>query len=267
MPASFCRRARGALESYLDFWHHRLVRHLALLVVLVLGCGTVQPPPGGQPCNLGNTVLNGALWTQNASEARAAALQTYVHARVALDTALAAPATSTLPPAIILDLDETVFDNTQYAAQQIRKGQTFTFGSDWDAWVAQSTSRAVPGALEFLTDAQSRGVTPFYITNRTTAHDAATRLNLQKLGFPLADGTLLVRTDDSYDKTARRESVAARYRVLMYFGDAMGDFPSGETAWGTRAFVISNPMYGSWESAGSGTDCEKVQNKLDALHP
>lgn len=238
------------------------MRAFVLALTLVsFGCATAPPP-----CNLGHTVLNGALWTQNASEARAAALQTYVHARVALDAALAAHAESPLPPAIVLDLDETVLDNTRYAAQQIRKGRPFTFGTDWDAWVAQSAADAVPGALEFVVYAQSRGVTPFYITNRTTAHEAATRVNLQKLGFPLASGALLVRTDNSYDKTARRESVSAQHRVLLYFGDAMGDFPANETRWGTRAFMISNPMYGSWESTGSGSDCERLQNKLDALH-
>jgi 5'-nucleotidase (lipoprotein e(P4) family) len=242
----------------------------AALALLFLGCASSPP---AQPCNLGHTLVNGALWTQSSAESRASALQTYAAARRALDAALAAPAESSLPPAIILDLDETAFDNTRYAAQQIRQGHAFTFGTDWDVWVAQSAATAVPGAQDFLTYAHTRGVTPFYITNRTTTHEAATRVNLRKLGFPLstAEDTVLVRNErpdwNTYDKTTRRDSVAARYRVLLYLGDALGDFPSGDDTWGTRSFIISNPIYGSWENGGTGTDCEQLQNKMNALRP
>ena len=238
----------------------------AALAFALFGCASSTPP-----CNLGHTLVNGALWTQSSAEYRASALQAYAAARRALDAALAAPTESSLPPAIILDLDETALDNTRYAAQQIRKGNTFTFGTDWDAWVAQSAAGAVPGAQDFLAYAHSRGVTPFYITNRTTAHEAATRVNLQKLAFPLSttEDTVLVRNEqpdwNTYDKTTRRNSVAARHRVLLYLGDALSDFPPGDNTWGTRSFMIPNPIYGSWEAGGAGTDCEQLQSKLNAL--
>lgn len=229
---------------------------LALAVILVLaGCATTTNP---QPCDPGTSILNATLWTQSAAESRAAALQTYAVARHALDAALAEP--SVLPPAIILDLDETVLDNTRYAARSIHQHKLFLFDDDWTRWVAESASDAVPGATEFLVYAKSRGVTPFYITNRGTDMEAATRANLEKLGLPLGENTLLVR-QDTYDKTSRRDFVAASHSVLLLFGDDLNDFTgaSGKSVterqaiagaaaaeWGTRWFVIPNPMYGSW---------------------
>jgi 5'-nucleotidase (lipoprotein e(P4) family) len=197
-------------------------------------------------CDPGEALLNSTLWMQSSAEYRASAMQTYALARRALDAALAEDASQ--PAAVILDLDETVLDNSRYAARQLMHGKTFTFGDDWTAWVNESASDAVPGALEFLQYAQRRGVTPFYITNRTTQHEPATLVNLRKLGFPLSatEDTLLVREDSSTDKTTRRELVASRYRVLLYLGDAMSDFP---TEGAIPRFVVPNPVYGSWERA------------------
>jgi len=194
-------------------------------------------------CDPGEALLNSTLWVQRAAEYRASALQTYAIARQILD---AGGAAGSSPPAVILDLDETVLDNSRFAARQLVQGKTFTFGEEWTAWVNESAASAVPGAVEFLQYAQSRGVTPVYITNRTTIHKAPTLVNLQKLGLPVSEETLLVRDDASTDKTARRNAVAARYRVLLYLGDAMGDFPADGDV---PRLVVANPMYGSWEKA------------------
>ena len=217
-------------------------------------------------CDPGQALLNATLWVQSSAEYRASALQTYAIARRALDDALAEA--SPRPAAVVLDLDETALDNSRYAARQLRKGETFTFGDTWTAWVSESAAAAVPGAAEFLQYARSRGVTPFYVTNRLTIHRPATLANLQKLGFPVSEETLLVRDSSSTDKTARRDSIAARYRVLLYLGDALGDFPVGdEPQWGTRWFVVPNPIYGSWEGGSSGDPCEQLQRKMGALKP
>lgn len=193
-------------------------------------------------CDPGEALLNSTLWVQRAAEYRASALQSYAIARQTLDAALP----SSQPAAVVLDLDETALDNSRFAARQLVQGKTFTFGDDWTAWVNESASAAVPGALEFLRYAQSRGVTPVYITNRTTIHKAPTLVNLQQLGMPVSEGTLIVRDDASTDKTARRNAVAARYRILLYLGDAMGDFPADGDV---PKIVVPNPIYGSWEKA------------------
>jgi 5'-nucleotidase (lipoprotein e(P4) family) len=247
---------------------------LAALLFL-FGCTTTAT----QPCDPGLALVNATLWVQSAAEYQAAALQTYAAARQALDAALSAE--SAKPPAVILDLDETALNNAAFAARAIGKHTTFTFGDDWSAWVNESAAAAVPGAKEFLDYARSRGVTPFYITNRTANMEAATRANLEKLGFPLStsDDTLLTRGErddwNTTNKTTRREHVEASHRVLLLLGDDINDFTAGRTnldpaMWGTRWFVVPNPIYGSWESAaagGSGTPCERLQKKIDYLRP
>ena len=256
-------------------------------VVALLACACTSTTI----CNPGDSILNATLYMQSSAEYRAAALQTYATARRALDAALADPAAAAQPPAIILDLDETALDNARYAARSVRKGKTFQFDDDWSAWVSESAADAVPGAREFLVYAHSRGVTPFYITNRTTDMEAATRLNLEKAGFPLSasQDTLLVRGErpewNTFDKTPRRDFVAAQYRVLLLLGDDLNDFTSASgksvadraaivdnaaSSWGTRWIIVPNPIYGSWESAvtgGSGTPCEQMKKKVDSLNP
>ena len=219
------------------------------------------------------------------------AIQTYAAATRALDLALADPGGSSKPPAVVLDLDETALDNSAYAARSMRRGEAFHFDADWSAWVAESSARAVPGVQEFLAHARSRGVTPFYVTNRTAAMEAATRVNLEKLGFPLSaiEDTVLVRGErpewSASDKSARRDFVASRYRILLLLGDDLNDFTTVRgmspaerrelvdgtaESWGTRWFMVPNPIYGSWEGAATGpadTPCGELQKKVDALEP
>jgi acid phosphatase len=253
-------------------------------VVALLACACTSTTI----CNPGDSIVNATLYMQSSAEYRAAALQTYATARRALDAALADPAAGAQPPAIILDLDETALDNARYAARSVHKGKTFQFDEEWSEWVREAAAEAVPGAREFLVYANSRGVTPFYITNRTAEMEADTRRNLEKLAFPLAaSDTVLVRGErpewNTFDKTPRRDYVAAQYRVLLLLGDDLNDFTaaSGKSvseraaivdkaagAWGTRWIIVPNPIYGSWESAvtgGAGTPCEQMEKKVDSL--
>lgn len=266
-------------------YSHRMRRVAFLLIVTTLGCATATSPTA--PCNPGLPLVNPTLWMQSGAEFRASAMQVYAVARQALDAALLEP--SSLPPAIILDLDETALDNSRFAARSIERGKAFSFGDDWSAWVGESASAAIPGAEEFLAYAASRGVTTFYITNRTADMEPSTRLNLTNLGFPLAttEDTLLTRGEreewNTTDKTTRRDFVASRYRVLLLFGDDLNDFTSASgksvaeraaiidgaaESWGTRWFIVPNAIYGSWQSAvtgGIGTPCEQIEKTIDSL--
>lgn len=261
----------------------------------------VAASPATAPCSPQHAIINATLWMQSSAEYDASAMQTYASARRMLDAALADPTwtaateqtapASMLPPAIILDLDETAIDNSAYEARGIRSGQPFT-DALWQGWVDEASALAVPGAAEFLAYARSRGVTPFYITNRTGAQEAGTRRNLEKLGFPLSatDDTLLTKAErpewSASDKSPRRAYVASKYRVLLLLGDDLNDFAFAagksvaerdsiirDTAdkWGTRWFILPNPNYGSWEKSALGnttsTGCEQLQKKIDALRP
>lgn len=257
----------------------------------------VAATPAATPCRSGDALINAALWMQTAAEYRASALQAYALATHQLDAALADPTwtaipgspSTGLPPAVILDADETSLDNSVFEARMVRQGIKYD-DTQWKAWIFESAATAIPGAMEFLEYAKSKGVTAFYLTNRRPDEEAPTRLNMEKLGFPLSssEDTVLVRADrpewDTGDKTTRRAHVAARYRVLLVLGDDLNDFvaarslsvPARDTImrdtaaqWGNRWIILPNALYGSWEeaAAGRGDDCEQLKKKIDVLRP
>src|SRR3954451_1760244 len=173
--------------------------------------------------------LNAVLWMQTAAEYRALVLQTYRAAEAAMMRGLRdkgwtaaleqnRPVTD-LPPAIILDLDETVLDN---GSLQARLAFTGTAYSDevWRKWVAEKRAGLVPGAREFLLAAHANGVAAFYVTNRVcdpNKADDPTVAILRSHFLPFRPERLLCKTDTS-DKTARRTLVAAGNRILLLIG-------------------------------------------------
>jgi len=248
-----------------------------------------------------NDNLNATLWMQSAAEYKGSTLGLYRLAGVMLDKALAdkgwtaaiaeqTGAFQDLPPAVILDLDETVLDNSDYQAWTVLNNESFT-EKTWGAFVNTVTSRPIPGALEFTKYADSKGVKVFYVSNRTGDLEEATRKNLEKYGFPMGgnvDTVLLKKEREEWASSAkgpRRAYVAKDYRVLLQLGDNFGDFvddykgsvaerqavmDSQEKMWGERWIVLPNPSYGSWESAPFGHDHklsedEKRDKKLSAL--
>jgi 5'-nucleotidase (lipoprotein e(P4) family) len=261
------------------------MKKLIVLCVALTACATRPAAP--PPCNPGLALVNAAVWVATSAEYRASAMQTYAAARRALDAALATP--GDLPPAVILDADETAIDNTRFESRAIRAGKEYD-AAMWKQWLNESAAGATPGAAEFLAYARSRGVTPFFITNRKADEEAATRKNLENLGYPLDanNDTVLTRGEKpewtSNDKSGRRDFVAAHHRVLLVLGDDLNDFlpAAGKTLaerdalvrdnaakFGTVWFMLPNPMYGSWETAvaGSGTPCEQLQRKIEVVKP
>jgi acid phosphatase len=260
------------------------MKKIAIVFLVWTACAT-KPPAA--PCNPGLALVNAAAWLESSAEYRASALQTYASARTALDHAL--QTSSDKPAAIILDLDETAIQNAPFEARMVQQGKEYDAAA-WSQWVSESAATAVPGAAEFLAYARSRGVTPFYVTNRKAEEEAATRRNLEKLGFPLdanAD-TVLTRGEREEwkpgDKGPRRDYVASTHRVLLVLGDDLNDFipaqgkntserfdliRANHDKWGKTWFILPNPAYGSWEPAvaGSGTACEQLNRKIESLKP
>jgi hypothetical protein len=89
-----------------------------------------------------NDLLNAELWMQTAIEYRANCLTVYALARVRLDEALAdtnwtaydqTGSYQNLPPAVIIDLDETAIDNSPYEAGLVHRRRLsglFSFNPD-----------------------------------------------------------------------------------------------------------------------------------------
>jgi 5'-nucleotidase (lipoprotein e(P4) family) len=205
------------------------------------------------------------LWMQTSGERLALSYQAFSLARMMLDRDFRVR--SRLKRAVIVDIDETIIDNTRNQAWLIKNQQSHN-DENWLAWVNRAEGTAIPGALEFLNYASSRGVRVFYISNRKLVEKAGTATNLRKLGFPnVSDETLLVRTDPkSSSKEPRRQAVSAKYRVVLLMGDNLNDFSdvfenaktsAGRIAvteqnrakFGSKFIVLPNPMYGDWENA------------------
>ncbi|MGD9880410.1 MAG: 5'-nucleotidase, lipoprotein e(P4) family [Reyranella sp.] len=236
-----------------------------------------------------NDLLLATLWTQRSVEYRANALTVFALAKIRLDEALAdkswtaAPAEQkddfqNLPPAIVLDVDETVLDNSLYQAWMMKNNQTFSTKT-WNVFCATQVSRAIPGALEFTKYADSKGVKVFYITNRDASTEKDTRENMAKLGFPMGGNvdTFMMQNEQQgwgSAKGTRRTVVAKDYRVLLNIGDNFGDFDdryrtseadrakafdSDLAYWGRQWLMIPNPTYGSFDTATYGHDFKKPQ--------
>ena len=240
------------------------------------------------------------LYAQSSAEYEASNIQTYINAKSALNRALNDLSWTAAieqkknfenkPPAIILDIDETVLNNIPFQARSIINGQSYPIG--WLEWMLEESSDAVAGVSDFLEYAQSKGVKIFYVTNRIAVAEDATRNNIKKLGLPLdSDRDVLLMKDENgwtSDKVSRRELIAKDYRILLLVGDQLGDFlPLDETTleldsrknladtykhmWGSKWFMITNPMYGRWEASiynneYPDTEDELMQMRLKALN-
>lgn len=266
-----------------------------LTATMIVACTLALPGCGKQTVkHETHEMLNAALWTQSSAEYAGNALQAYHIARENLDQALADPQWtaaleqtgdySELPPAIMLDLDQTVLDNTGYNVKIILEHGQHKRES-YAHWCRESTAPAIPGAAAFLDYAVERGVTVIYYSARKEALRECTTRNLRELGLPLPDQDRLLLNDGT-TKTEYRIRMAQQYRILLLVGDNLEDFVDGSRSkpsvrgkivrnnaqrWGRQWIILPNPMYGHWESSLYGFNyklprSEQLQRKMQQLH-
>ncbi|RBQ10343.1 5'-nucleotidase, lipoprotein e(P4) family [Pedobacter miscanthi] len=235
-----------------------------------------------QAQNPARDYTNAVLWQQNSGEYRALCFQAYNFARLSLKEALWAD-TSKKPNCVIVDIDETVLDNSAFQGHEIKKGQSY-LPADWTAWTSLAQADTVPGALAFLKFAASKNIETFYVSNRDEKDYAATLKNLQHFGFPFADDAHLVVSKGTSDKEPRRQKITETHNILMLCGDNLSDFSnifyreqkntfeqvnSNQQLFGTKYIVLPNPMYGDWEkSLYKGeklNDQDKAKQRLERL--
>jgi 5'-nucleotidase (lipoprotein e(P4) family) len=223
--------------------------------------------------------LHSTLWVQTSAEYVISTRQVYSMALEDLDAAYRDPqwnvalehteSSAELPPAIIVDIDETVLDNAGHAARAIIAGEGFV-QEIWRAWVREAASPAVPGSIEYLRRADEMGIAIFYISNRLRDLEEPTRKNLEAVGCPIRQDIDVVllrdeRPDWGSDKFSRRVWIAKDFRVLQIVGDDLRDFvavpeDADDTArieialahrdrWGQGWYLLPNPIYGGWEQA------------------
>ena len=264
-----------------------LVFSLAISTVYFSNRSTAQQEA---PQKVDNEYQIGAmLFHQKAAEYRALVYQAFNLAKMRLDadkkeSKKLSKKERKKPRAIIVDADETVLDNSPYMAKLAVENKPFSI-QEFFEWKKSGKSKAVPGSVEFLNYAKSKGVEIFYVSNVPNSFKEVTIKSLKQNGFPDAKPENVMLITDSSSKEPRRQKVAETHRVVMLIGDSLNDlsvaFERKSTAerfaeadnlkdlWGKKLIVIPNIMYGAWESAvyeGQRLDnAQKKEKRANAL--
>jgi acid phosphatase len=236
------------------------------------------------------------LWVKNSADYKALTRQVYGVATRDLERFLADPSWSAmpgqtgaeaLPPAVILDVDETVINNVEF---QVVFERPFT-DRQLEMWDREHEAKPVPGVVEFVLAAHeagvtTAGVTTFFMTNRPCEQypdeeDVCPQKQtvidgIRELGIavePEFVSLALERPEWKGEKLIRRQLIAEDYRIIMLIGDDFSDFvpcarksvytpcTQGATRasraadvrkyanyWGNGWYILPGPMHGSWTS-------------------
>jgi len=225
------------------------------------------PPVVAAPAPASAAVPDASLptairWTRLSAEHRALFLQVFAAAAAHVEGAARGRAAGTW--AIVSDADETLIDNSTYQLEQARRGLSFDPAS-WRAWTARREAVPLPGAGSFLARVHALGGRVVIVTNRDQSECSDTEAVFRAHGLGY-DAMLCMPDAGPSDKNPRFEAVAGGttaaglppLEVVAYLGDNIHDFPGlGQSvrdqpdaafaAFGTRYFMLPNPMYGSWE--------------------
>lgn len=185
---------------------------------------------------------------------------------------------------VVMDVDETILDNSAYQVILDKSGNSFTPES-WNEWVASEKATLVPGAKRFIEKVLKHGGKLALITNRARRLDKHTWKNLESLGIPISAANTCLMGRSKQDKAAidnqsikndkdlRRQQISngtascfhptgerhsnfSKHKIAMQVGDNIEDF-SGVVqehadvevlieSSDPHLILLPNPMYGSW---------------------
>ena len=212
--------------------------------------------------DLNEQLVMGTLWYQRSAEMRAISYQAFNMAKLVFDMDLQKGA-SEKKRAVVVDIDETVLDNSPYEAGIVGKDTGYPKG--WAEWCNAAKAEALPGAVDFLNYVVKKGAEVFYISNRKIKFKEGTMKNLKALGFPQVDDAHMLLREKTSDKEPRRQIAQKEHRIVLLMGDNLNDFDNifrkkgikdrltavdqVKEKFGTMFIVLPNPMYGEWEGA------------------
>jgi 5'-nucleotidase (lipoprotein e(P4) family) len=224
------------------------------------------------------------LYQQKSGEWRALSYQAFTLARLVLEKDLA-DKNINQHRCVVVDIDETVLDNSPYQAECILT-QTAYNTQTWNDWCNRRKALPLPGAAEFFHYVKANGVDVYYVTNRKEEVREATLDNLKKAEFPFADDAHLLMPSGESSKEARRLQIMQRNHISLLMGDNLNDFaqvfenktPAERMQlvdkmykeFGRKFIVLPNAMYGDWEGAiynydWSSNDTVKATQRMQAL--
>lgn len=256
----------------------------------ILACTATKQAPQAQKTVDENTLLSqqnvdAVIWYNTSAENYYLYEQTYAYATLMLSQKLTQLKPG-MPPAVVLDIDETVLDNSPYQISLIQKGETYTEDS-WRVWVEKANANLLPGVGAFLRFCEENGVTVFYISNRSEKYLEPTMLNLNRYQLPNADPDHVLLMGDLSDKSERRAQVTQNHQVLQYIGDNLRDFnevfKARSNAYGKELvkerlaemlpqyIILPNPMYGEWQRVftfpADASAADKAKAKIKQTQP
>lgn len=207
------------------------------------------------------------LYQQKAAEYRALCYQAFNVGKFMIDRDLSDNSIDK-HRIVVLDIDETVLDNSPFQAKCVLGGTSYPV--NWDEWCKLASAKAIPGAVDFLNYAKLNGLDIYYVTNRKAHLKDVTLKNLQAMGFPQADTEHVIMRTTIDSKEPRRLELLKKYHISVYFGDNLNDFSDvfekkspdlraaevdkAKEMFGKRFILLPNAMYGDWELALYGFD-------------
>ncbi|PEA56732.1 5'-nucleotidase, lipoprotein e(P4) family [Bacillus pseudomycoides] len=254
---------------------------VALLSTTLTACNSTAEQTSAkakeEKVQLTDQQLMADLWYQTSGEAKALYHQGYNIGTQKLDAALAKGTSK--KRAVVLDLDETVVDNSPHQAMSVKTGKGYPY--KWDDWINKAEAEALPGAIDFLKHAESKGIDIYYISNRKTNQLDATIKNLERIGAPQATKEhILLQDPKEKGKEKRRELVSSTHDIVLLFGDNLSDFIGFDglstqdrnkkveelkAQFGEKFIVFPNPMYGDWEGSLYDYDFKKSDADKDKI--
>lgn len=196
-----------------------------------------------------NRGFDATLWMQSAAEFKLITRQTYMLAETALEKMVEEQKAEKsekkkLPLAVVLDIDETVLDNSPSQAWAVSTGKGFDPGT-WDEWVNEASAKPIEGAGSYIEKARQLGVVVIYLSNREAKEykgrplkertlknlhdtvDSEATLDTIYLKYDTEHPDYTKKDDWGSEKKGRRDIVKKKYTVLQYIGDDLGDFVDG----------------------------------------
>ena len=220
-------------------------------------------------------------WFRNSAEYTASAQTIYNAATAQLALLPDRCAAKSEPPwVIVMDADETIFDNSDQQVDWFQRGKAFD-AAEWNAWVGKGHEGLIPGVGAFVGAVAARCGHIVVVTNRSERNPKfpvdeckATEDRLHALFAKVVprnpiDAVMCAPVGPDgkprNDKNPRFRAIARgevahlkNARIAMYIGDSITDLPNTEACpsqtamddldplLGRTYFVLPNPTYGGW---------------------
>jgi len=168
------------------------------------------------------------------------------------------------PPIIIMDIDETVLDNSPYNGYLLLNNKEYSEVS-WRKWTSLAQAEAIPGAKQFIEHSSTSGIPIYYISNRSDEDLQATIQNMNELGLPINQDNFFLK-QEGFTKSSIRDGLSKQFNIILSIGDNLADFEEVyerqlglnerkeitngmSNQFGNNYIILPNVMYGGWRDA------------------